>query len=169
MKKYFVAKKIIPLVAVSLLLLLSLPACAKSIVDENQDTRSRVIDLETTVALQTDVIANLNSLVRIGTVELTGSFLKVGVNGEGDYPVVFTLYGSGFQKGYLLSNRDNAKVSKEYLYSNGEVLIVIVEPVGRWQGIDIIELKLNNLVEAGGIAKYASAVYGTTNTANDIN
>ena len=68
--------------------------------------------------------------VEISTFNEAGDKLTVKANVSGNYAIVITIYGNGFDVDSTVSVRtaDNVTVKNTYLYSSNTILVVIIEP-----------------------------------------
>lgn len=144
-----------------LLVSLLVTGCAESITSIAEENQKKIEELEYKVATQAEVIADM-TVSRVTDMDLTSSYFKVNIAGEGEYPVILNLYGDGLQAGKVVSNKDNAAIVQEY-YFNPHHLIVIVAPISRWLVADTIEVRLTGLIDDGGIVYFATADVGRKN------
>ena len=136
-----------------------------------------------------DAMAGINTTVpryaMVSNVEekLTGIYIDVSVYGDGDYPIVVSLYGSeldpdkisvkpfsgcGIRKIYaygdyalvpfpidLSSCNCTEQVWGYNLSSNYTQLAVVISPDDSWDAVDLIQLKVK---KGGGTVSYATAI-----------
>lgn len=130
---------------------------------QDQALQDQITNLEATVAAQAEQLANLPDYATVtelhySVVEDVQSTLKVSVRGEGSYPVMVTLYGSGLDKQLVKTTKMGYSITNEYMYTG--VLVVVVEPVESWLASDTFELSLTQLSQAGGVVYFATASVG---------
>lgn len=147
-------RKLIGLVILSAMVVLT-AGCVTDEAKLEQD--GSLDDLRFKVATQAEQIANLPAYAEITGV--TGNYIRVAIHGEGNYPVIVTIYGSDLEVGKVsvTPTKTIYTIAKEYC--TGVTLSVVVVPESNWLASDTIEIG-TGILNSVGMVDYSTVNIG---------
>lgn len=147
--------KILCLIMLLVVITMLSVGCVTEEAKQSQD--GSLDDLRFKVATQAEQIANLPAYAEITGV--TGNYIRVAVHGEGNYPVIVTIYGSDLEVGKIsvTPTKTIYTIAKEYC--TGVTLSVVVVPESNWLASDTIEIG-TGILNSVGMVDYSTVNIG---------